>query len=164
MSIGYNKISLNPFVYNKQGQQCHFIEMGIIRENLKQLRAFVELSNLAQDVDRLTESLADALTYSRQRFHFQPKHKAGKIKNTWFDKEVNKSIINKISQSTVSRHSPGRCFTCHEGIHYFATACGHGRIYSNVRSSNTLTVQLSILKAIFLDSKTNVNVTKSFWK
>ena len=53
------------------------------------------MSNLEQDVDRLTESLADALTTAVNVFTFKEKLKLAKPNKTWFEKDVMKSIIRR---------------------------------------------------------------------
>ena len=62
-----------------------FLEIGYHREILKLL------SNLEQQVDRLTESLADALTTAVNVFFFKDKIKFAISNKTWFDKNVKKS-------------------------------------------------------------------------
>ena len=59
-----------------------------ITRSLNYLRHCLDLSNLEQDVDRLTESLADALKTTVNVFTFKEKTMLGKSHETWFDKDV----------------------------------------------------------------------------
>ena len=58
-------------------------------------RHCLELSKLEQDVDRLTESLTDALTTAVNVFTFKEKTKVTKSNKPWFDKDVKTSIIRR---------------------------------------------------------------------
>ena len=73
-----------------------FLRNGYHKENyLNYSRHCLELSNLGQDVDRLTESLADALTTVVNVFTFKEKRKVTKSNKPWFNKDVKKSIIRR---------------------------------------------------------------------
>ena len=62
---------------------------------LNYLRHCLKLSNLEQELDRLTESLADALTTAVNVFTFKEKIKLAKPNKTWFEKDVVKNIIRR---------------------------------------------------------------------
>ena len=70
-----------------------FLRNGNHKEKyLNYLRQCLELSILEQDVDMLTESLADALTTAVDVFTFKDKINVTKSKKLWFDKDVKKNI------------------------------------------------------------------------
>ena len=64
-------------------------------KHLNYLRHCLKLSNLEQELDRLTESLADALTTAVNVFTFKEKIKLAKPNKTWFEKDVMKNIIRQ---------------------------------------------------------------------
>ena len=68
--LGYNKISIHSFSTN-QGNYANHSEWISYRKNLNYLRHCLELSNSEQDVDMLTEGLADALTTAVNVFTFK---------------------------------------------------------------------------------------------
>ena len=73
-----------------------FLRNGYHKEKyLNYLRHCLELLNFEQDVDRLTESLADALTTAVHVFTFKEKVKPVESNKSWFDKNVKQSIIRR---------------------------------------------------------------------
>ena len=73
-----------------------FLRNGYLKEKYPNyLRHCLGLSNLEQDVDRVTESLTDALTTTVNVFTIKEKLKVTKSKKPWFDKDVKKNIIRR---------------------------------------------------------------------
>ena len=80
-SFQQTKVTM-PFLRNGYHKEKHF--------NCS--RHCLDLSNLQQDVDRVTESLADALTTTVNIFTIK-KIKLAKANKTWLDTAVKRSII-----------------------------------------------------------------------
>ena len=89
-----NKISIHSFSTNQATRP--FVRNGYHKgKYLNYLRHCLELSILEQDVDRLTESLADALITTVNVFTSKEKIKPAKSNKTWFHNDVKKSITRR---------------------------------------------------------------------